>query len=254
MNTKTMPQNPLLAGISDPGAERILQGPTSDLAMATRPEFYHNHHSPVQWTGSDWDDMELNRKDLFDMAAVREQFDRERFLVDGYLVLEGIVLPEAIADWTAALQYGQQLNDTLLHADWSQIDWYGLGRTPPEETLDAEAIASALGGSQAVPQETDVAGVRTLRHHSVFAEYFPAGHIPFLMNVLTHPHMLDLQRITTSYCHGREVTKAMDGTAMRLAPATTTVASPPLTSMMRSRTPSSRCVISMASRLRTTGD
>ena len=35
----------------------------------------------------------------------------------------------------------------------------------------------------------------TLRHHSVFAEYFPAGHVPYLMNVLTHPQMLALQRL-----------------------------------------------------------
>ncbi len=195
MNTPTMPQNPLLAGVSDPDAERVLQGPSSDLARATRPAFCHNDHSPVEWTGSDWDDMEANREDLFDTEAVRAQFNRERFLIDGYAVLEGIILPQAIADWTAALQYGQQLNDSLLQADWSEVDWFGLGRTPPGETLAGEAISRALGGSQAVPHGTDVAGARTLRHHSVFAEYFPAGHIPFMMNVLTHPHMLALQRI-----------------------------------------------------------
>lgn len=190
-----MPENPLLAGASDPGAQRILQGPSSDLASATRPPFCGNDHSPVEWTGSDWNKMEANRQGLFDMGAVREQFDRERFLTDGYAVLTQIILPKAIEDWTAALQLGQHLNDSLLQADWSEIDWRGLGRTPPEGHLTAEAIEQALGGSQAIPHQTDAAGGRTLRHHSVFAEYFPAGHVPFMMNVLTHPHMLELQRM-----------------------------------------------------------
>ena len=99
-----------------------------------------------------------------------------------------------------ALQYGQQRNDALLQADWSQIDWLTLGRRPPECQLSAEAIAGALGGSQKAPQRTDEAGVLTLRRHSVFTEYFPAGHIPFLMDVLTHPQMLHLQKL----CLGTE--------------------------------------------------
>ena len=37
--------------------------------------------------------------------------------------------------------------------------------------------------------------MKTLRIHSLFAEYFPAGHIPFLMNVLSHPQFLELQRM-----------------------------------------------------------
>ena len=110
-------------------------------------------------------------------------------------MFEQIILPKALENWTAALQRGQQLNDTLLRGDWSQIDWHGLGRTPPSERLTDAAIEQALGGSQAVPQETDVAGVRTLRHHSVLAEYFPAGHLPYMMNVITHPNMLELQRM-----------------------------------------------------------
>jgi len=191
-----MPQNPLLAGVSDPDAQRVLQASTDDLARATRPGFCGNEASPVQWTAADWDAMESSREDLFDMAAVRAQFDRERFLIDGYAVLEQIILPKAVEEWTADLQRGQQFNDALLQGDWSQIDWFGLGRRmPPEERLTEEAVERALGGSQAVPQETDVAGVRTLRHHSVFAEYFPAGHLPYMMNVLTHPHMLQLQRM-----------------------------------------------------------
>ncbi len=68
-------------------------------------------------------------------------------------------------------------------------------RRPPEETVAAADLEKALGGSQKVPQKTDAAGVRTLRLHSVFAEYFPSGHLPFLADVLTHPEMLALQRL-----------------------------------------------------------
>ena len=195
MDTPTMPENPLLAGVLDPEATRVLRGATSDLAQATRPAFLQNERSPVAWTDSDWEAMDRSRHDLFDMAAVESQFDRDTFLKDGYAIFREIITPQARQDWIAALQLGQQLNDNLLQADWSQIDWHGLGRQPPEESLDADAIRNAMGGSQAVPQSTDETGVRTLRIHSVFAEYFPAGHLPFMMNVLGHPQMLALQRM-----------------------------------------------------------
>jgi|GEM_PF-548460 hypothetical protein len=191
-----MPKNPLLTdAASDPAFAQPLQRPTSELAQNTRPPFMANEQSPVQWSSSDWQELETKREDLFDMAAVAQQFDYEKFLLDGYAVFTEIMTPRAIEQWMEALQYGQQLNDRLLQADWSQIDWQGLGRTPPPQFLTADEIDKALGGSQAVPQKTDEAGVRTLRQHSLFAEYFPAGHIPFLMNVLTHPQMLQLQRM-----------------------------------------------------------
>ena len=191
-----MPQNLLLANeVSDPTLARPLLRPTSELAQATRPSFLRNEQSPVQWSRSDWDRLEANRRDIFDMSAVEAQFDSARFLRDGYAVLSGIMTPKAVEEWTAALKYGQQLNDTLLTSGWSQIDWLGLGRTPPTKSLTADEINNALGGSQRVPQSDDEAGVKTLRQHSVFAEYFPAGHVPFLMNVLTHSQMLQLQRM-----------------------------------------------------------
>ena len=191
-----MPQNPLLGPeVLDPTLAAVLRGPTSDLARATRPDFLANAQSPVQWSRSDWDRLEANREDLFDMSAVAAQFDGASFLRDGYAVLRGVMTSRTVEMWTAALQYGQQLNDRLLTSDWTQIDWYGLGRTPPTKSLTADEIKNALSGSQWVPQSDDEAGVKTLRQHSVFAEYFPAGHVLFLMNVLTHPQMLQLQRM-----------------------------------------------------------
>jgi hypothetical protein len=187
-----MPKNPLLTATPPTG---LLQRPTAELAQATRPPHLANQHSPLQWSRHDWDRLEADRKDVFDMAAIQAQFDYDEFLTDGYAVLREVVLPATIEEWMAALQYGQQLNDALLRSDWSLIDWHGLGRPAPEKSLTAAEIENALGGSQRVPQSTDEAGVKTLRLHSVFAEYFSAGHVPFLMDLLLHPQMLQLQRM-----------------------------------------------------------
>ncbi len=196
-----MPPNPLLEDqLSDPLWERFLHRPTSDLARASRPDCLGDELTPVQWSAVDWAGLENKRADVFDLEALKAQFDRAAYLRDGYAVLRSIVTPPAIETWIRALQYGQQRNDALLQSDWSRIDWLALGRRPPARTLSADDIAGASGGSQKAPQKTDEAGVLTLRRHSVFTEYFPAGHVPFLMDVLTHPHMLQLQRL----CLGTE--------------------------------------------------
>lgn len=192
--------NPLLEEPNDPLLAQAVRGSTVALARATRPDFIHNRNSPVEWTPDDWQGLEAGRRELFDMAAVRAQFDREQFLVDGYAILAGVMHPQAARRWREALQRGQALNDALLCGDWSAIDWRGLGRTPPEQELTAEEIEAALGRCQKAPQKSDIAGVQWLRWHSVFAEYFPAGHVPFCMDLLTHPQMLELQRL----CLGRQ--------------------------------------------------
>ena len=128
----TMPQNPLLVTeVSDPTLARLLMRSTSELADATRPSFLANNHSPVHWSRSDWDRLEVNREPLFDMSAVAAQFDQASFLRDGYAVLREVMTPKTVEEWTAALEYGQELNDRLLKSDWTQIDWDTLGRTPP---------------------------------------------------------------------------------------------------------------------------
>ena len=154
-----MPQNPLLVPeVSDPTLAQLLLRPTDALASATRPSFLANNHSPVQWSHSDWEQLEDNREPLFDMSAVAAQFDHASFLRDGYAVLKEVMTPKTVEDWTAALKYGQQLNDRLLKSDWNQIDWDTLGRTPPTKSLTVEEINKAIGGSQKAPQSDDVAG------------------------------------------------------------------------------------------------
>ena len=191
-----MPPNPLLeTELTEPQWEHFLHSPTPDLVRASRPPCLGPGPSPLEWTEGDWQRLELERRDIFDLEKLDAQFDRDNYMLDGCAVLRGVMTPPAVAAWTAALQCGQERNDALLQSDWSKIDWLSLGRPPPERQLDAGEIAGALGGSQKAPQTTDEAGVLTLRRHSVFAEYFPAGHLPFLMDVLTHPHMLHLQRL-----------------------------------------------------------
>ncbi len=189
-------KNPLLLPrLDDPLVALALQGPTAELAHATRPDFMQNPRSPVEWSSRDFARMAAERLDLFDWQAVLGQFDAEAFRRDGYAVLQGIMTAAAVDAWTAALQRGQELNDRLLAADWGAVDWERLGRRPPTATVPVADISAALGSSQLVPQGGDEAGVKTLRQNSVFAEYFPAGHVPYLMNVLTHPQMLALQRL-----------------------------------------------------------
>ena len=190
-------QNPLLRNPIELGSglTGILEGPTQTLARATRPDFLGHRKTPVEWGRDDWERMEAEREDLLDLSTVTSQFDREKFLRDGFFVFRQVMTAATVEEWSSALEEGQRRNDALLTSDWSRIDWHKLGRLPPETSLARIDIEGALGGSQKAPQSTDEAGVQTLREHSLFTEYFPAGHIPYLMNVLTHPHMLHLQRL-----------------------------------------------------------
>ena len=148
-----MLKNPLLHNPAeiDVALAGVLEGPTDELARATRPAFLANDRSPVEWSGEDWDRMAAERRDLLDMASVSAQFDAEAFLLDGYAVFREVMTLDAIDEWIAALRRGQQLNDALLRADWNLIDWHDLGRAPPEKFLTSAEIDAALGGSQQAP-------------------------------------------------------------------------------------------------------
>ena len=101
-----------------------------------------------------------------------------------------------------ALQRCQELNDRLVLADWStELDWPTLGHLPHQTTAPPAVVLSqdqrenAVGSGQAIPQSTDEAGVRTLRQNGVLPEYCCFAHVAYLAFVLTHPQMLELQRL-----------------------------------------------------------
>jgi hypothetical protein len=128
----TTPTNPLLVPhIDDPLLAKAMEGPTVELAQATRPEFMQNAGSPVQWSSQDFARMEIERENFLDWQAVLAQFDADEYFADGYAVLRGVMTPAAVDAWTAAVHLGQALNDRLLVADWGAVDWERLGRRPP---------------------------------------------------------------------------------------------------------------------------
>ena len=183
-----------------PHADRdwLLGSDSARLAAATNPPCLRNPDAPVQWSAEQWEAMRQRQaaEPLFDWAKVVEQFDRASYERDGFVAFRGIMTPQTAKKWAAALVQCQVLNDRLLLSDFSELDWQAMGvEVPPEGRLSEADIAKALGTAQAWPQRTDEAGVRTLRCHGVIAEYFPIGHVPYLMEVMSHPQMLALQRL-----------------------------------------------------------
>ena len=97
--------------------------------------------------------------------------------------------------WTAALQEGQRRRDAFIRQDWRRtIDWAQLGRPIPPERVSKEEVARATGSTQSPPGSEAANGTTSLKSHAIIPEYFPAGHVGFLMDVLTHPQMLRLHR------------------------------------------------------------
>ncbi len=138
--------------IEDPQLADMVEGSIDNLALATRPPFLNSTDTPVTWGPEDWEAMEAARADIFNFSAIESQFDPERFLSEGYAVLEGVMTDRAREMWVKAAKAGQHINDTLLQSDWRQIDWRALGRTPPDKSLTAIEIENAIEGSQQVPR------------------------------------------------------------------------------------------------------
>ena len=175
-------QNPLL----DPAPHPSLNVATAALRRATRPSFFDFGDSPLDWAAAEWDALRARQKSepLFDMAAVRAQFDRRRWELEGVLVLESVMTEATRARWAAACREVQATNDRFLaeHRRWRQeVDWRTLGATtPPTRTLSAEEVAVATGQTGGLPHGwprtdagSEASGVRTLRMHSVLPEFFP---------------------------------------------------------------------------------
>lgn len=124
-----------------------------------------------------------------------DKIDRRQFLEDGFVLLDGVMTSHGQRAWTAALERGQQTRDVMIREDWRRtIDWKALFRaSPPRERPTADQIAEAAGCTQEPPGD-ESCGTTTLKNNGIFIDHFSAGHLPFLMDVLTHPQMLQLQR------------------------------------------------------------
>ena len=181
-SASALSQNPLL----DPAPHPSLNVATAALRRATRPTFFDFGDSPLDWAAAEWDALRARQQaePLFDMAAVRAQFDRQRWELEGVLVLESVMTEATRARWAAACREVQATNDRFLaeHQRWRQeVDWRTLGAAaPPTHTLSAEEVAIATGQTGGLPHgwprtdvDSEASGVRTLRMHSVLPEFFP---------------------------------------------------------------------------------
>jgi hypothetical protein len=218
LNIASLSQNPLL----DPRPPPSMRVDTAVLKRATRPAFFGFGDSPLVWTAAEWDAMRARQAQhpLFDMDAVRAQFDRRKWELDGVLVLRGVMTEAAQLRWSSACRDVQAMNDRFIaeHERWrDEVDWQALGSTPPTRALTADEVAAATGQSAALPhgwprtdEDSEASGVRTLRLYSVLPEYFPPGHCPFLMEALCHPQQLELQAMLLDceqsdlhFCHSQ---------------------------------------------------
>jgi hypothetical protein len=200
------PRPPQCCGCA--AAQHAASPGTSVTVDAGHPSLAFSHRdSPLRWGRAEWEAVAQRQRaePLLDMDAVRQLFDRDKFLRDGCLVLPGVVKePER---WAAALRQLQALNDDFARSDWGDwVDWAALGAEPPLQPhgLTPEQQRAAVGNSQSIHSQTvppelrgttqhrNMAGELLLRRHSVIPEYFPCGHDPFLMEALTHDDMLAL--------------------------------------------------------------
>jgi len=76
--------------IDDPLLAGVVEGSIDDLTQATRPAFLNNTDTPLSWGPDDWKAMDSTRADIFDLKAIERQFDPERYLSEGYIILEEI--------------------------------------------------------------------------------------------------------------------------------------------------------------------
>ena len=155
---------------------------------------HHATVTPWDWQPQDWARLEAERRPIFREERLA-QIDRKQFLEDGYALLDDFMTPYSRREWTAALQQGQRTRDAMIREDWREsIDWAALSRlSPPTARPTAAQVAEAEGCMQEPPGD-ESCGTKTLKNNGLFVDHFSAVHLPFLMDVLTHPQMLQLQR------------------------------------------------------------
>ena len=178
---------------------QIPSGPDSRLASASAPAACgYRETPPALWGDREWAALveRQHKESIFDMDKVRAAVANQDYARDGYLILEGVMTPEAQQQWVAALEETQRLNDNMVKAEWSSsVDWEGLRVFPPIEEFTSEEKAMALGSAQRLRPMSDANNGWAMRLHGTLPEYFPSGHVGYLMFVLFHPQLLELHRL-----------------------------------------------------------
>jgi hypothetical protein len=115
-------------------------------------------------------------------------FSREQLDCDGYYCWDGILTPAGIQLVSSACRRVQQLqDDQWLDAPWSSVDWESLGVKPPGRG------GSQLGGT---PHGAAVGHQMSKRVLDSYPpESFPAGYDGGMMGLLTHPQMIELNKM-----------------------------------------------------------
>ena len=187
-------------------SQRPRPAPTSSAARVepgaqTPPHpaaLFADADAPISWAAADWAAMAERQaaEPLLHLEPALRSFDMGQFLRDGVAVFPGIMRPRAQARWVESLQVAQAHNDDFVRSDWGALDWSQLGCEPPEQRgITPEQVEAAVMNSQNIPSttipsdfdrphqtlptqgavyqqhHTDIAGVRTLRRHSVIPEY-----------------------------------------------------------------------------------
>ena len=178
----------------------LLRIPTAELAPATVPAICRSNTEtpPAFWDAEQWSRLveRQQREPLFDMSAVRAQYDSQSYRDDGFCVFRNIMTPETQRQWTQAMRDLQELNDRLVLSDWrTSVDWRTLRVKPPSAVHTLEEKQRAVGGAQRLSPMNDDNGGFAMRLHGVLPEYFPPAHIGYLMFVLFHPQLLAIHRM-----------------------------------------------------------
>ena len=136
--------------------------------------------------------------------------DVEAFERDGVWVLPGIFTEQATVRLVEACKEIQRHNDAWVSHDWLGCadEWAAAGLTPPLERPSPERMEHFLGGTQLGTRDSQdsdglfpgssFVGLRDDKRapflHGFCPESFVAGYSAFMLCVLTHPQMVNLQR------------------------------------------------------------
>ena len=90
----------------------------------------------------------------------------------------------------------EDLNDRVISSDWREsIDWAGLRTPAPTAVHTPQQKADALGGAQRLRPISGANGGLAMRLHWTLPEHFPPGSVPYLMELMFHPQMVEVHRL-----------------------------------------------------------